>query len=407
MNYFIHNENLNKRLLDSERKFRILYNKSPDMYVSISPDDASIQLCNETLLKKTGYSREDIIGTPIYKMYHDDCIDDVKKTFQQFIETGVIQNKELILKRKDGTKIDVTLNVSAVRNEEDQIKYSISSWRDITKFKKSEKARKESEEKYRSMMEAMDDATYICSSKYIVEYMNPAMIKKIGQDAIGKFCHKVIHGLDKKCPWCVFEKIIKGESISHEITSPKDNRTYHISNSPVFQANGSVSKLTIFRDVTDFRKMETQLQQAQRMESIGTLAGGIAHDFNNILFPIAGHTEMLLEDVPEDSPFKDRLNKIYTGTMRASELVKQILTFSRQDINELKLMNIQPIIKEALKLIRSTIPTTIEIKQDILPDCGAIKADPTQIHQIIMNLATNSYHAMEDTGGELKVSLKE
>ncbi|MCP3872146.1 MAG: response regulator, partial [Desulfobacteraceae bacterium] len=165
--------------------------------------------------------------------------------------------------------------------------------------------------------------------------------------------------------------------------------------------------LTIFRDVTDFRKMETQLQQAQRMESIGTLARGIAHDFNNILFPIVGHTEMLLEDVPEDSPFKDSLSKIYKGTMRASELVKQILTFSRQDSNELKLIKIQPIIKEALKLIRSTIPTTIKIKQDIHPDCGAIKADPTQIHQIIMNLATNSWHAMEDTGGELKISLKE
>jgi signal transduction histidine kinase len=115
---------------------------------------------------------------------------------------------------------------------------------------------------------------------------------------------------------------------------------------------------------------------------------------------------MLLLDVPEDSPFKDGLNQIYTGALRASELVKQILTFSRQDSGDVKLMKMQPIIKEALKLIRSTISTTIEIKQNLQSDCGAIKADPTQIHQIVMNLATNAYHAMEKNGGELNVKLK-
>jgi PAS domain S-box-containing protein len=172
--------------------------------------------------------------------------------------------------------------------------------------------------------------------------------------------------------------------------------------------------LCMIEDITTDRKtarekekLEAQLQQAQKMESIGTLAGGIAHDFNNILFPIVGHTEMLLEDISNDSPFRESLDEIYTGSLRARDLVKQILTFSRQDNSELKLMKMQPIIKEALKLIRSTIPTTIEIKQDIHPDCGVIKADPTQIHQITMNLTTNSYHAMEETGGELKVSLKE
>ncbi|MCP4076812.1 MAG: sensory box histidine kinase/response regulator protein, partial [Gammaproteobacteria bacterium] len=136
-------------------------------------------------------------------------------------------------------------------------------------------------------------------------------------------------------------------------------------------------------------------------------AGGIAHDFNNILFPIVGHAEMLLEDIPNDSPLKDSSNEIYVSALRAKDLVKQILTFSRQEKGELKLMKLQPIVKEALKLIRSTIPTTIKIDQDIRPDCGVIKADPTQIHQIVMNIATNAYHAMEDTGGELTVKLKE
>jgi PAS domain S-box-containing protein len=155
------------------------------------------------------------------------------------------------------------------------------------------------------------------------------------------------------------------------------------------------------------QKLAQKLQQLYKMEAIGTLAGGIAHDFNNILFPIMGHTEMLLMDTPEDSSTLDSLKKIYAGANRAKELVKQILTFSRQENVDLQLIKLQPIVKEALKLIRSTIPTTIEIKQDVHPDCGVIKADPTQIHQIVMNLATNAYHAMEETDGEMKVSLKE
>lgn len=166
---------------------------------------------------------------------------------------------------------------------------------------------------------------------------------------------------------------------------------------------------TVFRKRSEeeYKKLQKQFVQAQKMETMGTLAGGIAHDFNNILFPILGHTEMLLEEIPEDSSFRDSLNEIYTSSLRAKELVKQILTFSRQDTSELKLMKLQPVINEALKLIRSTIPTTIEITQDLRPDCGIIKADPTQIHQILMNLTTNAYHAMEETGGKLNVSLKE
>jgi PAS domain S-box-containing protein len=161
------------------------------------------------------------------------------------------------------------------------------------------------------------------------------------------------------------------------------------------------------RDITDRNKLDERLRQAQKMESIGTLAGGIAHDFNNILFPIIGNTEMMLEDVPEGNPLRDNLNEVFNGAIRARDLVKQILAFSRQDSHEIKLMRMQPVIEEALTLIRSTISTSIEIKQTVSPDCGIIKADPTQIHQVVMNLTTNAYHAMEDSGGELKVGLKE
>lgn len=127
-----------KELRESEEKFHNLYDNAPDMYVSVSPDDASILQCNKTLLDKTGYSSEEIIGYPIFKMYHEDCMDQVKKAFQQFVETGVVKDKELTLKRKDGSKMDVSLNTAAVRDDAGKILHSISSWRDVTDRKQVE-----------------------------------------------------------------------------------------------------------------------------------------------------------------------------------------------------------------------------------------------------------------------------
>ncbi len=128
-------ENAVNRLKESEQKFRTLYNNSPDMYASVAPENDSILLCNETLLKKTGYSRKELIGFPVFKIYHEDCLNEVELAFQKFHKTGQVKNRELIIKRKDGSKIDVNLNANAVRDGAGKILYSISSWRDITERK--------------------------------------------------------------------------------------------------------------------------------------------------------------------------------------------------------------------------------------------------------------------------------
>jgi signal transduction histidine kinase/ActR/RegA family two-component response regulator len=154
-------------------------------------------------------------------------------------------------------------------------------------------------------------------------------------------------------------------------------------------------------------KMETLLQQARKMEAIGTLAGGIAHDFNNILTPIIGYTEMAQLEMSEQEKKQWNVDEVLQAAHRAKDLVRQILTFSRQREQENIILSLQPIVKESIKLLRASLPATIEIRLDIDPACSPVSADLTQIQQVIMNLCTNAFHAMEETGGVLEVSLRE
>jgi PAS domain S-box-containing protein len=188
---------------------------------------------------------------------------------------------------------------------------------------------------------------------------------------------------------------------------------FHERGKPVFDEDGSPAYIDgVIFDVTDKRQalknqqaLEDQLRQAQKMEALGALAGGITHDFNNILSAIYGYTQLALMELPDNSPIRTYLNNMFDAARRARELVKQILIFSRLDAQKHFPVEVRVVIKEALKLLRASIPATIEIRQDIAPQCGTVLANPTQIHQIIMNLCINAYHAMREEGGILKVSL--
>jgi signal transduction histidine kinase/ActR/RegA family two-component response regulator len=171
--------------------------------------------------------------------------------------------------------------------------------------------------------------------------------------------------------------------------------------------------LAVQRDIADRKRaeqenirLENQLRQAQKLETIGTLAGGIAHDFNNILVPILVYSDLAARSLAQDHPAREDLLEVIESANRAKALVKQILTFSRQSEQECFPADLAPIVKESLKLMRASLPATIEIRHDVDSQSGAVLADPSQIHQVLMNLCTNAYHAMRDTGGVLAVTLK-
>ncbi len=177
---------------------------------------------------------------------------------------------------------------------------------------------------------------------------------------------------------------------------------------PLLDEKGAMyGALGVSIDISKQRELEIKLRQAHKMDAIRKLAGGIAHDFNNILFPIMGYAEMLTEDLPNGSFEYQNAHQILKAGKRAADLVKQILTFSRHAKQKLKPVKIQQIVKDVLRTERLKIPPRVMITEDIQIDCDLIMADPFQLHQIVMNLITNAYHAVEETGGQISVTLRE
>ncbi len=285
---------------------------------------------------------------------------------------------------------------------------------------KSELERKKSEKRYRELFENLIDVSYRTDIQGNITLVSPSVKKILGytpEELIGQPVMDFYKNPESRDT--LLSHIQEYGHVENFETQMrrKDGSLIWISSNARMIKNekGSIIGIDgIARDISALKKseerkvqLEESLRQSQKMESIGTLAGGIAHDFNNILFPIIGYAEMMKEDYAENEKLQDGLGKIYDGALRARELVKQILTFSRQENNESFLIKIQPVLKEALKLIRSSIPVTVEIKQDIDSHCDTILADPTQIHQIIMNLVTNAYQAIEGKSGEITVCLKQ
>jgi PAS domain S-box-containing protein len=247
-----------------------------------------------------------------------------------------------------------------------------------------------------------------------IQYVNPAFKVITGysrKEVIGKNSRILKSGKHGKEFYTSMWKTITNGRVwkGHFINTKKDGTLYQIEAtiSPIKNGTGEIINfVAVNRDVTEEIKLEGKLRQAQKMEAIGTLAGGIAHDFNNILSAIMGYTELAEYDMPEGSKARNNLMEVLKAGRRAKDLVQQILAFSRQGEQERKPLKISHIINEALKLLRASLPTTIDIRRSTETDTDIIEADSTQIHQIMINLCANAAHAMNNNGGVLKVGIR-
>jgi signal transduction histidine kinase/ActR/RegA family two-component response regulator len=285
--------------------------------------------------------------------------------------------------------------------------------RDITERKRAEEAMRLSHEQFLTVLNSIDATIYVADmGTHEILFMNRNMIDSFGRDLTGKICWEVFRGESGQCPHCTNGRLIdeNGKPTGLYVwndQNPITGKWYINHDRAIEWIDGRIVRLQIATDITDLKQMEEKLREAQKMESIGTLAGGIAHDFNNILSPIIGISELLMEDLSPDSLEYENAKEIFVAGKRGGDLVQQILAFSRRSENIRMAVRPQQILKEVLKLCRSTIPVNIDITQDIQKDCGAVLANPTQLHQIAMNLITNAFHAVEETGGEISIALKE
>ena len=319
----------------------------------------------------------------------------------------------------------VFAKVSPLHDHSGNVVGAIESIRDITERKRDEEALRKSEAQMRAITDSAQDAILMMDQNGRISYWNPAAESIFGytcDEAIGKNLHQLIapqrYHEAHHAAFARFQRTGQGNVIDstlelkachkngHEISVELSLSSLHLQD--CWHSVGIIRDITERKQAEEVKaKLEGQIQRAQKMESIGSLAGGIAHDLNNILFPISGLSEMLLDDIPPDTPEHKSIEQIYKSAKRGSDLVKQILSFSRQSNPQKLPIRIQPILKEALKLAQATIPRNIEIKSHINTDCGMISADPTQIHQIVMNLITNAFHAVEQHGGMIDITLKE
>jgi two-component system cell cycle sensor histidine kinase/response regulator CckA len=385
-------------LEQSEERYRTLVENSFDgIFVQKGP---TIIFTNQRLNEMLGYDEGELLGLDHWLVYHPDYREVTRKRAQARMRgEKVLPQYEVKLQRKDGSWLYGEVSARVISFEEE---HGIQVWvRDITERKRAEEELRDSEERLKTILDSLQ-AGIVCinAETHTIVDANPAAIAMIGapkEQIIGHVCHKYICPAEKgKCPITDFgEEVDKSE---RTLLTANDKEIPILKTVTPILLNGQAHLLDIFIDITEKKKLEAQLQQAQKMEAIGTLAGGIAHDFNNILQAISGYTQLLLMGKGADNPDYEKLEAIEKSSQRASDLTKQLLIFSRKVESKLRPMDLNKETEQVSKMLERTIPKMINIELHLAENLNIINADPAQIEQILMNLGVNARDAMPNGG---------
>jgi len=399
-----------RELRESEAKQRAIFDQSYQFVGLLDPAGIVLDV-NQTALDFIGAGKEDVVGSPFWEAPWWSHSEEAQNEIKRGIETaasGEFYRSVAIHPGPDGLPHHVEFTVKSIKDDDGRVKWLVPEGRDITEYRNA----RENLARLGQAVEQTADMIVITDPVGRMEYVNPAFVRGTGFDpqelagqSLGILCPQdLTDGLYSR-RW--FDRLGRDPWRGRVAPVVKGGQSIEVdaSVSPILDDDDSVAAYVVVqRDMSQVAELERSLRQSQRLEAVGTLAAGIAHDFNNILAAIFGYTELAQLSVEENSPASEYLDEVLVGAERARALVRQILVFGRRTEQEMRALPLAPLVHEVIELLRSTMPATIKVEEDLEID-GSIRGDSGQIHQVVMNLCTNAFQAMEDLGGVLKVTL--
>ncbi|MCP4546421.1 MAG: PAS domain S-box protein [bacterium] len=406
-------------LLASRARFNQLVENIPELFWLGSADWENILYISPAYESIWGRSCQSLYDNP--SSWLDGIVAEDRSEIAALVAKDLTQTREVIawptfrIEQPGGDTRWISIRIFPILDEQGVVYRMAGIAEDITERKQAEDAVRQSEEKFRRFSENLKEEYFFYShdleGKF--RYLSPSITNILGyqpEDFSKHYAEYLTdHPVNESVARTINVSTEKLPQSSYEAEIHHRDGTVHrfeMHEVPVCDEPGQVVAIEgIAHDITERLKIEDQLRQSQKMEAIGTLAGGIAHDFNNILTAILGYSELAMTEIPDSMPVKSNIGNIVKAGIRAKDLVAQILSFSRKEAKGRSSIQVHLVVNEALQFLRASIPTTIEIKQSIDPKSGNILADPTQIHQVVINLCTNAAQAMSAAGGILKVDL--
>lgn len=409
----------------SERRQQLLATAVESVRQGIAITDARLDgegprllFVNEHFCVMSGYTSEELVGQSMGILRDPTMNQPALESWARELTALRPWQGELIHRRKEGSSFVVTDQTSPVTDANGQLTYLVSIQQDITEQKLAEQALQSSEERYRLLIERMNEGFVATDSENQVNLVNAKLATMLGYSAEEMRGHHLgdfTDGVNRKRLAEQEARRHHGVAEPYELTwISKRGRSVDTIVSPTSQLRSDGTFIGSFAVVTDVterkrlekekRKLQARSRKAQKMESLGLLAGGIAHDFNNLLVGILGHASLALMDLPEDSPVQPLIQQVETAAIRASELTQEMLAYSGKGRFVVERIDLPELVEEMVNLLETTISKKAELVLDFESRVPLIEGDPTQIRQVVMNLMTNASEALGDKSGTIRVS---
>ncbi|MGM0453764.1 MAG: PAS domain-containing hybrid sensor histidine kinase/response regulator [Thermodesulfobacteriota bacterium] len=371
--------------------------------------DGCVAYANQAWADMHGQVRDEIVGWHIKRFHSEEQFKQEVRPFTEIVARKGSHSCEISHIRADGTPFPTHMTASLQKDADDQSDGFIGVAADISEQKKVEDALRASEIKFRHLFSLSPEPITVSDLTGRIYEVNEKFCRLTGYSrrrVIGKTALD-LGFTPEKWQQIIHALTTEGEVAGHEIDFYAENQQKHhmLIFAKLIEIKDEFVVLSVLHDITEQRRLEDRLRESQKLEAIGTLAGGIAHDFNNILSAILGYVELSMLKTDRNHKVFSYLDQVLKAANRAKDLVRQILSVSRQSEQQNKPVHVQPVVEDVLKLMRASLPSSVEIREQIDRQTGPIMADTGQIHQVLMNLCTNAGQSMNEGGGTLTVGL--